>query len=149
MDIASILFPDCTKSAVRCNSKKKLLEYISELAATRLPGLSQQQVFDALLEREKLGSTGLGNGIALPHGKIGNEHSIVAVMVQCDSPIEFDAIDKKPVDLLFALLVPGDQCQSHLKTLATVAEKLSDKSLLKRLRNAEGDDELYQTMISS
>ena len=149
MDIASILFPDCTKSAVRCNSKKKLLEYISSLAAQRLPGMSEQEVFDALLEREKLGSTGLGNGIALPHGKIGNEHNIVAVMVQCESPIEFDAIDKKPVDLLFALLVPVDQCQNHLKTLASVAEKLSDKGVLKRLRCAEGDSELYQALISS
>ena len=149
MDIASILFPDCTKSAVRCNSKKKLLEYISELAVKRLPGLSQQEIFDALLEREKLGSTGLGNGIALPHGKIGNEHPIVAVMVQCDSPIEFDAIDKKPVDLLFALLVPVDQCQNHLKTLANVAEKLSDKSLLKRLRGADDDSELYHAIISA
>lgn len=149
MDIASILFPDCTKSAVRCNSKKKLLELISELAAQRLSGLTQQDVFNALLEREKLGSTGLGNGIALPHGKIDNEQKIVAVMVQCESPVEFDAIDKKPVDLLFALLVPGDQCQQHLKTLAHVAEKLSDKALLKQLRNAQGDDELYKVMISS
>lgn len=149
MEIASILFPDCTKSAVRCNSKKKLLEYISELAVQRLPGMTQQEVFDAFLEREKLGSTGLGNGIALPHGKIGNEHPIVAVMLQCESPIEFDAIDKKPVDLLFALLVPMDQCQNHLKTLASIAEKLSDKALLKRLRCAEDDHHLYQTLISA
>lgn len=148
MELSSILTRDCVSSAVPCSSKKRVLEYVSELAAKRLPELDVQTVFNSLLEREKLGSTGIGNGIALPHGRLGNDaKAAVGVLVRCADGVSFNSIDNRPVDLVFALLVPDEDCQFHLRTLATVAEKLSDKQVLKRLRNASSDDELYQAII--
>lgn len=96
-----------------------------------------------MLNREKMGSTGIGNGIAIPHGRMMDSDQAVAVLLQCQAPIEFDAIDNRPVDLLFALLVPDAQCKTHLKTLSAMAERLNDKSTLKSLRNAQSDQELY------
>lgn len=138
---------DCTKSAVQCTSKKRALELISEIAAPQI-GQSPQELFESLLNREKMGSTGIGNGIAIPHGRMFNCDNAVAVLIQCQEPIEFDAIDNRPVDILFALLVPDEQCKLHLKTLSSVAEKLNDKQVLRQLRHAENDDELYQIITS-
>lgn len=146
MNIASFLSPDCTVSAVRSNSKKRLFEIVSELAAQQLPELSAKEIFDSLLAREKLGTTGIGNGIAIPHGRLTATDKVVAVFLQCAEPVPFDAIDNRPIDLLFALLVPADRCEQHLKTLAMVAEKLNDKATLKQLRSASSDSELYQIM---
>lgn len=98
------------------------------------------------MSREKVGSTGIGNGIAIPHGRSSQIDKAVAVLIQCAEPIQFDAIDNQPVDLLFALLVPDEQCKEHLKTLSLMAEKLSDKQVLKKLRNAGSDQELFEIM---
>lgn len=148
MEVADILSRDCTRSAVACTSKKRALEIISELAAQHL-NVSSQQLFDCLLAREKMGSTGIGNGIAIPHGRIGDENQATAVLLTFAEPVEFDAIDNQPVSLVFALLVPEQECKQHLKTLSLIAEKLSDKQVCKQLRQAASDDELYQIMISS
>ncbi|WP_087016681.1 PTS IIA-like nitrogen regulatory protein PtsN [Thaumasiovibrio subtropicus] len=147
MQLSSVLSPDCTKSAVPCSSKKRALEIISEVAATQLD-LSPQQLFDCMLSREKLGSTGIGNGIAIPHGRINNSEQAVGVLIQCEEPVQFDAIDNQPVDLLFALLVPDQQCKEHLKTLSAIAAKLSDKKILKQLRTAQSDSELYAILTA-
>lgn len=149
MEFTSILTRDCVSSVVPCSSKKRVLEYVSELAAKRLPLLDVRTIFESLLAREKLGSTGIGNGIALPHGRLtAGIDQAVGVLVKCTEGVEFNAIDNRPVDLVFALLVPEEDCKFHLKTLATVAERLSDKQLLKQLRSATSDDELYQIMIN-
>ncbi|CAH0532495.1 Nitrogen regulatory protein [Vibrio stylophorae] len=148
MQLDSVLSLDCTKSAVQCSSKKRALEIISELAATALDQ-SPQQLFECLLSREKMGSTGIGAGIAIPHGRLTHSDHAIGVLLQCQEPIEFDAIDNQPVDLLFALLVPEEQCQAHLKTLAKIAEKLSDKRVCKQLRQAQSDEELYQLITST
>ncbi len=140
---------DCTKCVVQGHSKKRTLELISELAAQHLSGFTPKELFDSLLCREKLGSTGIGNGIALPHGRLPSGSSPIAVLLKCEEPIEFDAIDKRPVDLVFALLVPEQSCELHLKTLASVASKLSDKNTLKQLRAAVSDEALYQAMIDA
>lgn len=135
---------ECTKSAVHCASKKRALEIISELAAIQF-NLPPLVVFDAVLTRERMGSTGIGNGIAIPHGKLKEDTSqAVGVFIRLDQPIAFDAIDNQPIDLLFALLVPADQCKTHLHTLALVARHLADKGLCRRLRAAHSDEELYQ-----
>ncbi|MDD9197067.1 PTS IIA-like nitrogen regulatory protein PtsN [Aliivibrio sp. S3MY1] len=147
MQLSTILSLDCTKSAVQCTSKKRALELISEIAAPHI-GQNPQELFESLLNREKMGSTGIGNGIAIPHGRIFNCENAVAVLLQCQEPIEFDAIDNRPVDVLFALLVPDEQCKLHLKTLSCVAEKLNDKQVLRQLRHAENDQELYQIFTS-
>ena len=106
LQLSSVLNRECTRSRVHCQSKKRALEIISELAAKQL-SLPPQVVFEAILTREKMGSTGIGNGIAIPHGKLEEDTlRAVGVFVQLETPIAFDAIDNQPVDLLFALLVP-------------------------------------------
>ncbi|BEU04765.1 PTS IIA-like nitrogen-regulatory protein PtsN [Agarivorans sp. OAG1] len=147
MQLNKVLSLDCTQSAVQCSSKKRALEIVSELAAKQLD-TTTQCIFESLLNREKMGSTGIGQGIAIPHGRIDNQHQATAVFLRCDPPISFDAIDNKPVDLVFALLVPEDQCKQHLNTLAQVAEKLNDKQICKQLRCAQSDDELYDIMVA-
>ncbi|MGF1763977.1 PTS IIA-like nitrogen regulatory protein PtsN [Aliivibrio kagoshimensis] len=146
MQINQVLSLDCTKSAVQCSSKKRALELISQLAAAEL-GDNEKDLFNCMLTREKMGSTGIGNGIAIPHGRIFNSEQAVAVLIQCKEPIEFDAIDNMPVDLLFALLVPDSQCKEHLKTLSKMAERLSDKKVLKQLRAAKDDQQLFTIMV--
>ncbi|AOW81634.1 PTS IIA-like nitrogen regulatory protein PtsN [Vibrio mimicus] len=147
MQLSEVLSLDCTKSAVQCSSKKRALEIISEIAALHT-GQNATELFECMLSREKMGSTGIGNGIAIPHARMSDSEKAVAVLLQCEEPIEFDAIDNRPVDLLFALLVPEDQCKEHLKTLACMAERLNDKQILKQLRHAESDQELYNIMVN-
>ncbi|ABM01293.1 PTS IIA-like nitrogen regulatory protein PtsN [Shewanella amazonensis] len=146
MELSTILAPECTSCATP-GSKKKVLELISDLAAAQNPSLSSQEIFESLLAREKMGSTGIGNGIAIPHGRLGTIDKPLAVLIKCEEAIGYDAIDKQPVDILFALLVPSDQCQQHLSTLAAMAEKLNDKQILKQLRKSHDEKELYQVII--
>ncbi|ABM26272.1 MULTISPECIES: PTS IIA-like nitrogen regulatory protein PtsN [Shewanella] len=145
MELCTILRPECTTCATP-GSKKKVLELISDLAAAQYPTLSSQEIFESLVAREKMGSTGIGNGIAIPHGRLTDITQPIAILVKCEEPIAFDAIDKQPVDILFALLVPADQCQQHLSTLSCMAEKLSDKQILKQLRKTHDETELYQVI---
>ncbi|EJL6310312.1 PTS IIA-like nitrogen regulatory protein PtsN [Vibrio cholerae] len=147
MQLSEVLSLDCTKSAVQCSSKKRALEIISEIAALHT-GQNATELFECMLSREKMGSTGIGNGIAIPHARMSDSENAVAVLLQCEEPIEFDSIDNRPVDLLFALLVPEEQCKEHLKTLACMAERLNDKQILKQLRNAASDQELYNIMVN-
>ncbi|MCA2017563.1 PTS IIA-like nitrogen regulatory protein PtsN [Vibrio tritonius] len=147
MQLSEVLTLDCTKSAVPCSSKKRALEIISEIAAEH-SGQNATELFESMLSREKMGSTGIGNGIAIPHARMPECEKAVAVLVQCEEPIEFDAIDNRPVDLLFALLVPESQCKEHLKTLSCMAERLNDKQTLKQLRGATSDQELFDIMVS-
>ena len=143
MELSTILRPECTTCATP-GSKKKVLELISDLIAAQYPSLSSQEIFESLLTREKMGSTGIGNGIAIPHGRLTNISHPVAVLIKCEEPISFDSIDKQPVDILFALLVPADQCEQHLSTLSAMAQKLNDKLILKQLRKTQDGSELYQ-----
>ena len=145
MELSTILQPECTTCATP-GSKKKVLELISDLAAVQYTTLSSQEIFESLLAREKMGSTGIGNGIAIPHGKLSNISQPVAVLIKCEEPISFDAIDKQPVDILFALLVPADQCEQHLSTLSSMAEKLNNKLIVKQLRKTHDESELYQVI---
>ncbi len=145
MQLTSILSLDCTKSAVLCSSKKRVLELISELAAEKLEQ-NPQKLFEALLNREKMGSTGIGNGIAIPHGRITGTNQAIGVLIQCAEPIRYNSVDNQPVDLIFALLVPEDLREEHLTTLTFIAEKLSDKQKCRKLRNVQSNQELYQLM---
>ncbi|MER2493294.1 PTS IIA-like nitrogen regulatory protein PtsN [Catenovulum sediminis] len=143
MDIQSFLTPGCTECAVSVTSKKRLIEHISQIAAKNSSELTEQDILDALMNRERVGSTGIGNGIALPHGRLNKATQAIAVLITTETPIDFDAIDNQPVNVFFALLVPEGQCNEHLKSLAAVAQKLSDKSILKRIRTAQNNQELY------
>lgn len=143
MDLREILSLDCTRSAVQETSKKKILEVISQLVAPKLAGVSSEDVFDSLLQRERLGSTGIGLGIAIPHGRLSHASRPVAVLMTLATPIDFDAIDNQPVDIIFALLVPENEPEAHLKTLSEVAQRLDNRDVCRKLRAATNDEELY------
>jgi PTS system nitrogen regulatory IIA component len=143
MDLSTLLSPDCTRCAVDGSSKKKVLELIGQLAAPRLSGTTSFDVFQSLLNRERLGSTGIGMGVAIPHGRLASANKPVAILMTLSAPIDFDAIDNQPVDIIFALLVPEDQHEQHLQTLASVAQRLNDKNCTRALRDAQSDQELY------
>jgi PTS system nitrogen regulatory IIA component len=144
MKLSSIINKDCSKAAVLFNSKKRALEYISELASEHLPEHNAHEILDAFLTSETLGSTGLGQGLAIPHGRLSGIDSIFALLVTNQNGIDFDAIDNRPVDIMLAMLVPEGNNAEHLKTLAAIADKLNNKEFCKQLRQAQNDDELYQ-----
>ena len=115
MNITDLLIPERVTCCHDVGSKKRLLEYISELLANSSLKLSQNDIFNALLSREKLGSTGLGKGVAIPHGRMTSLEKPVCAFVKLDTPIDFDASDGQPVDLIFTLLVPEDSTEEHLQ----------------------------------
>ena len=149
MYLKSILSSDCTQCAVLFNSKKRILQYISQLAHQKYPELSAQDILDSLLVREKLGSTGIGNGIALPHGRLKGITKSVAIFLINEKPLNYDAIDNKPVDIFCAVLIPEQQCQEHLSTLSEISKLLSNKSLVKQLRHCESNDTLYELIMNN
>ncbi|MEA3278894.1 MAG: PTS IIA-like nitrogen regulatory protein PtsN [Pseudomonadota bacterium] len=127
-------------------SKKRLLEALGELLASDEPALNPETVFERLLERERLGSTGLGHGIALPHARIKEVRETVGAFVQLASGVDFDAIDDGPVDLAFALLVPESANEGHLQLLSQLAAMFSDPGLREHLRNAESEVEILRLL---
>ena len=149
MNIASILTPGCVLFRQHCASKKRILEIIASLICDQNPTLDPGHVFSALLARERLGSTGIGQGIAIPHCRIAGCTNTIGVLVTLDTPIDFDAIDNRPVDIIFVLVVPEDNDQQHLQTLAMLAECFSDKDRQQQLRQAENADELYQAITAT
>ncbi len=145
------MFPDgfLLEKRIGCNveaaSKKRVLEQLGQRLAESVPELTQDLVFDALLERERLGSTGLGKGIALPHARMAQvDHAIGAFIKLTDGGVDFDAIDGEPVDLAFAMLVPEEATDEHLQLLSTLAGMFSDGAFCTELRRAESDHDLYQ-----
>ncbi len=146
MEITDILRPDCTLCAVQGSSKKKILELISLKASEFLPDIDQAVILSSLMGREKMGSTGIGGGIALPHGRLAELDKALAVLVTSESPIEFDAIDNAPVDIFFAILVPEAKASEHLGTLAAIAQKLNDKTTLASIRQATTSEQLYKVV---
>lgn len=146
MEISHILHPDCVLCAVQGTSKKRILELISQIANQHLIDIDQATILASLVCREKMGSTGIGGGIALPHGRLKGLESALGVLVTCQPAIEYDAIDNMPVDVFFAILVPEEKAKEHLQTLSTIAAKLSDKDLLKQLRSADTAEKLFQVI---
>jgi PTS system nitrogen regulatory IIA component len=146
MDIQAIVSLDRTECAVQCNSKKRILEIIADIAAKNNEHIEQSTVLNSLLARERMGSTGIGNGIALPHGRLAGLDRVIAIVVTSNPAIDFDALDEKPVDIFFALLVPEEQTEGHLQTLATVAGKLSSKDTIKAIRRATTSDDILSAL---
>jgi PTS system nitrogen regulatory IIA component len=143
MTLQDILTPDCTFCAIPGTSKKRILDKICTIAAAKIPDHTAYELVESLTKREKLGSTGIGNGIAIPHGRLTNTESVIAVVVTTDEPVGFDAIDHKPVDIFVALFVPEESCQDHLKTLQSIAKLFSDKDIAKRVRKCQSNEELF------
>ena len=146
MNIQALVSLDRTECAVQCNSKKRILEIISGIAAKNNADIDEATVLSALMARERMGSTGIGNGIALPHGRLAGLEKVIAIVVTTTPAINFDAIDNKPVDIFFTLLVPQEQTDGHLQTLAMVAGKLSDKETIKSIRKADTSDDIIRAL---
>ncbi|MFT5760290.1 MAG: PTS system nitrogen regulatory IIA component [Alteromonadaceae bacterium] len=146
MTLQDILTPDCTFCAVSGSSKKRILDKICTIAAKKIADHSAFELLESLMAREKLGSTGIGNGIAIPHGRLNGTQQVIAIVMTTEQTIEFDAIDNRPVDIFIALFVPEDRCQDHLTTLQSIAKLFSDKYFAKNIRKCRGDNELFQTI---
>ncbi|MBQ4812127.1 PTS IIA-like nitrogen regulatory protein PtsN [Pseudoalteromonas luteoviolacea] len=147
MKLSELISEDCSKAAVLFNSKKRILQYISELAQQKIPDSNQHDILEALLNREKLGSTGIGKGIAIPHGRLSGLSKVVAIILVNQQAIPFDAYDDRDVDVFVALIVPDGENKQHLETLASIADKLTNKVFCKRIRQAKSDSELYQVLV--
>lgn len=146
MQVSELLDLDRISCNTHAASKKRVLEELSQLLAASQTELTPNQVFDSLLARERLGSTGLGRGVAIPHGRVSSNEQTVLAMLKLQEGIDYDAVDSQPVDLFFALLVPEHSTEEHLQLLAQLAEMLSDNELVSNLRAANDAGTLLNTL---
>lgn len=149
MLISDLLTPERIRFDVHSSSKKRLLELISRELARNSEDLSAREIFESLCARERLGSTGLGQGVAIPHGRVKGSDTVQASFIRLKKPLPFDAVDGEPVDLLFAMTVPEQCNEDHLKLLAQIAELFSDPDLLNKLRQADDSGRLLQLLSST
>ncbi|MGR3965851.1 PTS IIA-like nitrogen regulatory protein PtsN [Pseudomonas sp. 910_23] len=147
IQLQTILTPGRSLVNVPGGSKKRALEQIANLISSQVPELEMQDVFEALIAREKLGSTGFGNGIAIPHCRLEGCETPVSALLHLEKPIDFDAIDGAPVDLLFVLLVPKAATDAHLELLRQIASMLDRKEVRDKLRSASSNEALYQVVL--
>ena len=148
MEIADILSPDSVVDALRVSSKRQVLQDLSERAAA-ITGLSARELFETILGRERLGTTGVGHGVAIPHGRIDKVDRLYGLFARLAEPIEFESIDDEPVDLIFLLLAPESAGADHLKALAKVSRLLRDKSICEKLRGSDSAEALYVLLTDS
>ncbi len=148
MEISELLKPEGVISNLRATSKKQALQDLAKRAAA-VTGLDERLIFDVLLERERLGTTGVGVGIAIPHGKLADLDHLHGVFARLERAIDFDAIDEQPVDLIFLLLAPESAGADHLKALAGVSRMLRDKAFCEKLRGTDNAEALYALLTNS
>ena len=146
MEIRDIISPPAVVADLKATSKKQALQELAK-RAQEVTGLDERRIFDALLERERLGTTGVGMGIAIPHAKLHELDRLYGLFARLAQPIDFDAIDDAPVDLLFLLLAPESAGADHLKALARVSRLLRDKAMCAKLRGADNPDALFALLI--
>ncbi|MGF9693584.1 MULTISPECIES: PTS IIA-like nitrogen regulatory protein PtsN [unclassified Rhizobium] len=142
MALADLLQQDAIIPALKVNSKKQLLQELAAKAA-KLTGVPEREIFDVILQRERLGSTGVGHGIAIPHGKLGSIDSIKGLFARLETPVDFEALDDEPVDLVFLLLAPEGAGADHLKALSRIARVLRDQDLVAKLRATDSASAIY------
>jgi PTS system nitrogen regulatory IIA component len=147
MPLTDLVSPQAILPALKANGKKQALQELAAKAA-ELSGLSEREIFDALIQREKLGSTAVGAGIAIPHGKLPKLDRIVGLFARLDRAIDFEALDGQPVDLIFVLLAPEGAGADHLNALARIARELRDPELAKKLRGATDPKAVYAVLAS-
>ncbi|HEX9646284.1 MAG TPA: PTS IIA-like nitrogen regulatory protein PtsN [Alphaproteobacteria bacterium] len=146
MEIERLLSPDAVIANLKATSKKQALQELAKHAAG-LTGLAERRIFDVLLERERLGSTGVGHGVAIPHARMAELDRLFGLFARLEAPIDFDAVDEQPVDLIFLLLAPESAGADHLKALARISRLLRDKASCAKLRGADNADALYAVLV--
>ena len=142
MALAGLLQQSAIIPAMKANSKKQLLQELAAKAA-KITGIPEREIFDVILQRERLGSTGVGNGIAIPHGKLKELSQITGLFARLETPVDFEALDDQPVDLVFLLLAPEGAGADHLKALARVSRLLRDRAICEKLRGTDQADAIY------
>ena len=148
IEVGSLLPADCVRSGITANSRKVVLEWVADRLAKAHPEVSARLLFNALMERERLGSTGLGEGVAVPHCRMDCSQ-LMGALLTLTRPVSFDALDGQPVDLLFALIAPEDEPSAHLEALAVVAGVFGDPAERARLRGAGSDEALKQRFLEA
>jgi PTS system nitrogen regulatory IIA component len=145
MEITDILSEKGVIAHLKAGSKKQALQELAQHAA-EISGLDERVIFDALLERERLGTTGVGLGIAIPHAKLAQINRLYALFARLDEPVDFDAVDEQPVDLMFLLLAPESAGADHLKALARVSRLLRNQTVCEKLRGADSAEAIYAVL---
>jgi PTS system nitrogen regulatory IIA component len=145
MELGDLISRDAVVPSLKAKNKKQVLQELA-LKAAGLTGIEDRKIFDTLMQREGLGSTGVGRGIAIPHGKITGLRKIVTIFARLDEPIDFEALDSEPVDLVFALLAPEHAGADHLKALARISRLLREPSSIDRLRASKDTGALYSVL---
>lgn len=148
MDLSDLLDVSAILPNLRTNSKKQLLQLLAEKAAA-ITGLPEREIFDTILQRERLGSTGVGNGIAIPHGKLAGVRRITGVFARLDTPVDFEALDDQPVDLVFLLLAPEGAGADHLKALSRIARVLRDNETVTKVRGTNDATAIHALLSQS
>ncbi|MFV1872231.1 MAG: PTS IIA-like nitrogen regulatory protein PtsN [Oleiphilus sp.] len=145
--IEAILSPELTQTGLPGGSKKKILQEVAEQIARHFPHLEVDVIFENLIARERLGSTGIGQGIAIPHSRLENLEQVIGCLFTLEEKIDFDSIDNKPVDILFVLIVPTEATSEHLDLLSQIAEKFNHSSFCEEVRSAKSGQDLYKKVI--
>ena len=145
MPLIDLVVPNAVIPALKVNSKKQAIQELAAKAAA-LTGQGEREILEILLQREKLGSTGVGNGVAIPHGKLPKLGKLFGLFARLDRPIDFEALDSQPVDLIFLLLAPEGAGADHLKALARVARLLRDPDVVHKLRESRDAESLYAVL---
>lgn len=148
MDLSTILTPEAVKVVSAASSKKRLLHAVGDLAESAY-GLDAPRVVEALIERENLGPTGVGHGVALPHARLNGLTSVVGAFILLEKPVDFSAVDRQPVDIAFALFAPEEAGVEHLKALALVSRTLRDSSLCAKIRANQDASTLYSILTAA
>ncbi len=147
MEISDLLTRESVHVSLRATSKKHALQELAHLAAD-ITGLHERTIFEILLERERLGTTGVGKGIAIPHGKLSELERLYGMFVRLDRPVDFESVDDQPVDLIFLLLAPESAGADHLKALARVSRLLRDPGICEKLREIDDQDSLFSLLTA-
>ncbi len=145
--IEAILSPELTQTGLPGSSKKKILQEVATQISRQYPQLEEDMIFENLITRERLGSTGIGQGIAIPHSRLENLDKVIGCLFTLEEQIDFDAIDNKPVDILFVLIVPLEATSEHLELLSQIAEKFNNAQFCEEIRRSENGQELYKKAI--
>ncbi len=148
MDLSTILKPEAVKVVTAASSRKRLLQEFGDLAASAY-GLTAQRVVEALQERENLGPTGVGHGVALPHARLTSIDSVLGAFILLEKPVDFNAVDRQPVDIAFALFAPEDAGVEHLKALARVSRSLRDAAICAKLRANQNANTLFAILTET